>query len=287
MAFIDSFSPQHLRLVATSPTLWRVTFDNPPVNVISAAMIGELKQILSALEANPNDVAVVVFDSADPDFFLAHYDLTADPSEAEKFPSPTGYAAWVDVLVRLSRAPAVTISAIRGRARGAGSEFALATDIRFASLERAILGQMEVAFTALPGGGAAGRLPANVGRGRAFEILFGGEDHDARTAELYGYVNRAIPDANFEEFVDKYAKRVSQWDLRVIADIKQAVNHVSLPRDEDFPPQSDAFWRAAKRPEFQAVTAQLVERGLQKRSEIELNLGTEIADVAAGAVKKK
>ena len=142
-------------------------------------MISELKQLLTELESNQT-VNVVLFESADPDFFMAHYDLAADHAATEALPSPTGYAAWVDVLVRLSHVPAVTISAIRGIARGAGSEFVLACDLRFASLEKAILGQMEVAFTALPGGGAAGRLPALVGRGRAFEILLGGEDFWAR-----------------------------------------------------------------------------------------------------------
>jgi enoyl-CoA hydratase/carnithine racemase len=106
-------------------------------------MISELKELLTELERNET-VNVVVFESADPDFFLAHYDLAADHAATEKLPSPTGYAAWVDVLVRLARIPAVTISAIRGIARGAGSEFVLATDMRFASLEKAILGQMEV-----------------------------------------------------------------------------------------------------------------------------------------------
>ncbi|MDT5052516.1 MAG: hypothetical protein QOF66_882, partial [Mycobacterium sp.] len=215
MSFIDTFTPTHLRLTEESPTLWRVTFDNPPVNVIGPDMMRDLKDLLTELESN-DTVNVVVFDSADPEFYLAHYDLAADPAVAEALPSPTGYAAWVDITVRISKLSAVTVSALRGIARGAGSEFALATDIRFASREKAILGQMEVGFGAVPGGGAAGRLPALVGRGRAFEILLGGADFDADTAERYGYVNRAIADADFVEFVDDYAKRVSRWDHRAL-----------------------------------------------------------------------
>jgi enoyl-CoA hydratase/carnithine racemase len=273
--FINTFKPTQFTLTRTSPLLWRIAFKNPPVNAIGTAMISELKQLLTELEGNQT-VNVVVFESEDPDFFLAHYDLAANHAATEALPSPTGFAAWVDVLVRLSHLPAVTISAVRGIARGAGSEFALATDLRFASLEKAILGQMEVAFGALPGGGAAGRLPALVGRGRAFEILLGGEDYSAALAEKYGYVNRAIPDAEFEAFVTAYANRVSKWDRRVIADIKRYINKYTRLADGEYPLHSDAFWAAAARPEFQSFTSRLFEHGLQTRGNIEYNLGHEV-----------
>ena len=276
--FIDDFKPTQLKLTAVSHVLWRVAFYNPPVNVIGPGMIDELKQLLTELETNQT-VKVVVFESADPDFFLAHYDLAADPAIAEALPSPTGYAAWVDVLVRLSHLPAVTISAIRGIARGAGSEFVLASDMRFASREKAILGQMEVGFTALPGGGAGGRLPALVGRGRTFEILLGGEDYSADLAEKYGYINRSIPDADFEAFITAYATRVSKWDRRVIAEIKHFVNKYTILPDSEYPLHSDAFWGAAARPEFQSISAQLFESGLQTRGELEFNLGRDIGKV--------
>jgi enoyl-CoA hydratase/carnithine racemase len=276
--FLEDFKPTQLRLTAVSPQFWRVAFNNPPVNAIGPDMIRELKELLTELESN-TQVHVVVFESEDPDFFIAHYDLMSDPAIAEALPSPTGYAAWVDVLVRLSHVAAVTISAIRGVCRGAGSEFVLATDIRFASREKAILGQMEVGFTALPGGGAAGRLPAQVGRGRTFEILLGGEDFNGDLAERYGYVNRAIADVDFEAFVLAYATRVSRWDRRVIGEIKHFVNKYTLLADTEFPPHSDAFWGAAARPEFQSITAQLVERGLQTRSEIEYTLGAAMGTI--------
>jgi enoyl-CoA hydratase/carnithine racemase len=282
MSFIDDFTPTHLRLTEETPTLWRVTFDNPPVNVIGPDMIGDLKDLLTELETNTT-VNVVLFDSADPDFYLAHYDLQADPSIAESLPSPTGYAAWVDVTVRLSKLSAVTISAVRGIARGAGSEFVLATDIRFASRDKAILGQMEIGFAAVPGGGAAGRLPALVGRGRAFEILLGGEDFDADTAERYGYVNRAIPDSEFTAFVDAYAARVSKWDHRAITEIKQFINKYTRLPDAEYPLHSDAFWGAAARPEFQTVASTLFTNGLQQRSPLEYRLGADIATLASAA----
>ncbi|MHA6759422.1 enoyl-CoA hydratase/isomerase family protein [Streptacidiphilus sp. PAMC 29251] len=275
MTFADRYQPTHLTLTQTSPALWRVTFDNPPVNVIGPDLMRDLKELLTELERNES-VKAVVFDSANPEFYLAHYDLAADPAIAEALPGTTGYPAWVDILVRLSKLPVVTISAIRGIARGAGSEFVLATDIRFASREKAVLGQMEVGFTAVAGGGATARLAGLVGRGRTFEIMLGGEDFDADLAERYGYVNRAVPDASFETFVDAYATRVSQWDRRVIEDLKGFVNELTLPTDDVFVRQSDAFWAAAARPEFQSVNAQLFARGLQRNTHIERNLGAEM-----------
>jgi len=288
MTFLEEFRPTQFALTAESPTLWRVTFDNAPVNVIGPDMLRELKELLVELETDPG-VAVVVFDSANPDYFLAHYDLVANPADAEALPGTTGFAAWPDVLVRLSKVPAVTISAIRGRARGAGSEFVLATDIRFASRQKAILGQMEVGFSALPGGGAAARLNPLVGRARTFEILLSGLDFDGDLAERYGYVNRAIDDADFVPFVDAFALRISRWDPRVIREIKDAVNSVTLPSDDQFPPQSDAFWAAAALPQFQAVKNALVEQGLQRATSVELNLGEQIgiiAPVATGSIPR-
>ena len=258
----------------STPSLWRVTFNHPPINLIDSVMIGELGELFADIERNEGP-AVLLFDSADPDYFLAHYDITAaNRSLVDSLPAgPTGFHPWIDIVVRLGKLPAVTISAIRGRARGAGSELVLASDIRFASRERAVLGQMEVGFGAIPGGGPASRLPGLVGRGRAFEILLGGEDFDGELAERYGYVNRAIPDAEFESFVDRFARRVSTFDRQALADIKHFVNKVSLPADEEFPPQLDAFWQAAARPAFQARHSKAFEDGYQQRSDVELRLG--------------
>ena len=194
-----------------SPSLWRVTFHNPPINLIDPVMVVELHRLLDEIEQDKK-VAVVVFDSADPDFFLAHYDIAADASVLEVLPArPTAMHHWSDFLIRLGKSPAVTISALRGRARGAGSELVLSTDIRFASRERAVLGQFEVGIAAVPGGGPSTRLPGIVGRGRALEILLGGEDFGGELAERYGYVNRAIADAQFVQFVDGFAERVSRF----------------------------------------------------------------------------
>src|SRR6516225_3377969 len=254
-----------------APALWAVTFANPPINLIDAAMVGELQQLLTAAETDDR-LAVIVLDSADSEFFLAHWDI-ADPALTDALPlGPTGMHPWLDVLVRLSRLPQVTIAALRGRARGAGSEFALATDIRFASRERAVLGRFELGAGAVPGGGPATRLPRLVGRGRALETLMSADDYDADLAERYGYVNRAIPDAQFVSFVDHFAQRIARFDVRAIREIKAFVNAVSLPPADEFPPQMDAFFASVARPATQDRTRQLFGLGLQQPGEAERHL---------------
>src|SRR5207253_4227135 len=185
-------------------------------------------------------------DSADRDYFLAHFDITADRAPYDALPAArTPFHHWANVLIRLSRSRAVTISALRGRARGAGSEFALATDIRFASRERAVLAQFDVGFAAVPGGGALNRLSSLVGRARAFEILVSGQDFNGELAERYGYVNRASPDEQFVGFVDAFAQRVSRFDLLALADIKRFVNAATLPADEPLAAEIDACRHAS------------------------------------------
>jgi enoyl-CoA hydratase/carnithine racemase len=269
------------KLDALSPSLWRATFSNPPINLIDVRMIADLRELFARIERDEGP-AVLIFDSADPDYFLAHFDISpANLAELASLPpGPTGLHPWLDILVRLSMLPAVTISAIRGRARGAGSEFALASDMRFASRERAVLGQFEVGFGAIPGGGPASWLPRLVGRGRALEILFCGEDFNGELAERYGYVNRAIPDGDFDSFVHRLARRVSTFDREALADIKYFVNKVSLPNmEEEFPPHLDAFMRAAAGPRLQARARKAFEQGFQARSDVELRLAAYIGEV--------
>src|SRR5258707_1513895 len=208
-------------------------------------------------------------------------DWSSDVCSSDLLPAgPTGFHPWVDRLVRLSKLPAVTISAIRGCTRGGGSEFVLASDIRFASRERAVLGQFEVGFGAIPGGGPASRLPRLVGRGRSLEILLGGEDFDGDLAERYGYVNRAVPDTEFVGFVNAFAERVSRFDLLALADIKRFVNAASLPAAAALTAEMDAFAEAIARPAAPAIIGQAFEDGFQQRSDVELNLGAYVGKVA-------
>ena len=154
--------------------------------------------------------------------------------------------AWLDLLVRLARAPVVSIASIRGRARGAGSEFVLACDLRFASRENALLGQFEVGAGVVPGGGPMARLSRLVGRGRALEILLVADDLDGPRAEQYGYVNRAIPDDRLDGEVDAIASRLARFDHEAIARTKSYVDQVTLPPDSELPPALADFFEHAR-----------------------------------------
>jgi enoyl-CoA hydratase/carnithine racemase len=279
MTFLDDFEPTQLELTVESPTFWRVTFNNPPINVIGLEMMRELKALLTELEHN-DTVNVVLFDSADPDFYIAHYDVEVDNAVAEALPGTPGYTAWVDITVRISKLQAVTIAAIRGITRGAGSELVLAMDMRFASLEKAKLAQVEIALKAVTGGGASGRLPSLVGRGRTMEILLGGEDFDGALAERYGYVNRAIPDAEFANFVSAFARRVSGWDHQAIVEVKAFIDKYTRLPDAEYPLHSDAYWAGVSRPEVGGIVGRLLESGMQQRGPLEYNLATDIAAIA-------
>jgi enoyl-CoA hydratase/carnithine racemase len=279
-------TPTRFTLTESSDSLWRVTFNNPPLNLIDSVMISELDALFSRIESS-DTVAVVVFDSADPDFFLAHIDIVEianGDTEAKQVGTPPGEPhPWLTSLARLNTLPAVTISSIRGRARGAGSEFVIATDLRFASREKAVLGQFEIGVGAIPGGGPASRLPALVGRGRALEILLGGCDFDGDLAERYGYVNRALPDAELDGFVDEFAYRVSKFDVQTIRDIKRFVNLATLRPDAELAGQMDAFWAAVGRPAVASALEQLFAAGLQQRGDVEYNLGTWIGKLSRTA----
>ncbi|MEU0040340.1 enoyl-CoA hydratase/isomerase family protein [Streptomyces sp. NPDC006333] len=264
-------SPTTFALTEQSPALWRVTFDNPPVNLVDAVMTKELDALLTRAEES-NTLAVIVFDSADPDFYLAHFDLSDENELQHALAHPEQIHPWTRVLTRLMTLPVVTIASVRGRARGAGSEFLLATDIRFASREKAIVGQFEIGMSAVPGGGPATLLPGLVGRGRTFEILFGGLDYDGALAERYGYMNRAFPDAELDPFVDDFASRVAQFDLHTIRGIKHFVNIATKRPDSELKDQMDAFWASVNRPAQQHVAKHLFEAGLQQRSDLERDL---------------
>ena len=261
-----------------SPAYWRVTFDNGPVNVLDPDTIDQLGALIARIENDP-DLTVVVFRSDKPGFFMAHWDALADNARvAAMQPGPTGLHPYLDNFVRLSKLPAATISEIRGRARGAGSEFVLATDIRFAS-EKAILGQFEVGLGAVPGGGPMARLGRLAGRGRALEILLGGDDIPAPLASEYGYVNRVIPDTEIESFTDAFASRIAAFDKVAVAGIKKLVDAATLPPDAEFAPGLQAFFATLGRSESQPIRQLLLDKGLQQPDGIETNLGTANAEL--------
>lgn len=275
----DSEEAQQIRLERRSPFYWRVTFDLPPLNIFGPANMPQLNAIVAAIETDAR-LKVVVFDSAVEGFFLTHYDFLAKPEESLSLPpGPTGLQQLPDMLVRLSRAPVVSITSIRGRATGVGSELALASDMRFASREKAILSQWEVGAGLVPGGGPMARLPRLMGRGRALEVLLGADDIHGDLAERYGYVNRAFPDAELDAFVDALAERIASFDKKAIAETKRLVNVASLPADSEIAPEWDAFIASLARPAAQERIKLLMERGFHKPGDVETRLGYHVGQL--------
>ena len=268
----DAASKQEIRLERLTPEYWRVTLDNPPFNIFGPETIAQLNSVVTQLETDPK-VEVVVFQSAVPDFFLTHFDFTAPlAATTDMPPGVTGLPALPDILVRLSRAPVVSIVSIRGRTTGVGGELSLASDMRFASREKAVLSQWEIGAGLVPGGGPMARLPRLIGRGRALEMLLTGEDISAELAERYGYVNRALPDAELDSFVDTLARRIAGFDKQSIAAIKRLVDIPTLPSDIEIGAEWGAFLDSVHRPQAQQNIKRLMEMGLQTKPDVEKRL---------------
>jgi enoyl-CoA hydratase/carnithine racemase len=258
-----------------SASYWRVTFDNGPVNLLDPDTVEQLGALVDRIEKDPN-LTVIVFRSDKPGYFMAHWDFLSDAARVVGMrPGPTGLHPYLDNFVRLSRVPVATISEIRGRTRGAGSEFVLATDIRFAS-EKAVLGQFEVGVGAVPGGGPMARLGRLVGRGRALEILLGGDDIAPDRAAEYGYVNRLIPDVEIEAATDVFARRIAGFEKVAVVGIKKLVDVATLPDDAELAGGLQAYFATAGRSENRPLVQQLFERGLQQPEGVEIDLGTAI-----------
>src|SRR5437660_12288333 len=268
-----------IRLKRVSPEYWQVTFDLPPLNIFGPANIPQLEEVVSLIETDER-VKVVVFDSAIDGFFLIHYDFLAKPEESAKFPlGRTGLQALPDMLVRISRAPVVSIASIRGRATGVGSELALACDMRFASREKAILSHFEVGAGVVPGGGPMARLPRLMGRGRALEVLLGADDIPGDLAELYGYVNRSFPDADLDAFVDVLATRIASFDKRAISETKRFADVASLPPDFEIAPEWDVCIASIMRPAAQERIKKLLDQGFHQSGDVEQRLGYHVGEL--------
>jgi enoyl-CoA hydratase/carnithine racemase len=257
-----------VRVIEETPAYWRVVFDYPPFNIVDATLFGDLQNLLARMDGSPS-LRVVVFESANPNFYLAHFDLTGKTGNITTAVGPSGLPILMDTFVRLTKTSVVSIAKIRGCVRGASSEFVLACDMRFASRDNTRLGQPEVGVGVNPGGGGTERLPLLVGRGRALEIVLGANDFDGDTAEQYGYVNRALPDAELDGFVDALARRIASFDQRPIAAAKNRINQVSLPRADHLLDGLNSFLTALTWPETQQRIQALLSRGLQKDSDFE------------------
>jgi enoyl-CoA hydratase/carnithine racemase len=261
-------STEALRVIEETPAYWRVVFDYPPFNIIDALVFQGLQDLLARMDASAS-LRVVVFESANPEFYLAHFDLTGKTGNITAAVGPSGLPILTDTFVRITRSPVASIAKIRGCVRGASSEFVLACDMRFASRENTLLGQPEVGVGVHPGGGGTERLPHLVGRGRALEIVLGANDFDGDTAERYGYVNRALPDTELDGFVDKLARRIASFDRRAVAAAKSLINEVSLPSADRLLDALNSFQTALTWAEAQQRIQALLKRGLQQDSDFE------------------
>lgn len=255
---------KQIRVSKASPNYWRVTFDNPPLNLMGPEFVVEFAKIVTDIE-NDGQVRVVVFDSAVEGFFLNHSDFTAKLEELTGLPQgPTGLEAWPDILVRITHAPVVFISKIRGRATGNGSEILLASDMTFVSREKTLISQWEVGVGMVAGGGPMARLPRQIGRARAMEVLMSSEDIPGDLAAAYGYVNRSLPDAELDAFVDALATRISSFDKWAISNTKRLVNAASLPADVEMAAGWDACIASVQRPATQARIKAFMALGFHK-----------------------
>jgi enoyl-CoA hydratase/carnithine racemase len=253
------------------PGFWRVTLNHPPINTIDDQMYDEIFDLVEAIVAEPS-LKVVTFESANADFFLAHYGVG---ESASRFGKPR----WIEAATRLAHSNVLSIAVIRGRARGGGDEFALACDLRFASREKAVFGQPEVGFGMIAGGGALDRLPFLVGRARAIEIALGGADFDAATAERYGWINRAIPDAELDNFVANFVRRILSFDSQALNATKSILNQSGLPPQAQLQSTQAIFGGTLRSSASLEKMAKARERGLGTAGQFELDLGHQIADL--------
>jgi enoyl-CoA hydratase/carnithine racemase len=249
----------------TTPGRWTITFSNPPINMFVPATIIELGALMTDFEADPS-VRVVVFQSANPDFFIAHLDV----AKAAERPEVLGL--WRDFVLRLSSAPVVSIAKIRGRTRGIGNEFVLACDMRFAS-QNAVFGNPEVGVGLIPGGGALEWLPRLVGRSRALEFVLSADDFHADIAERYGWVNRTLDDGDLDSFVDALARRLASFDGKTLATAKAQINRFGMPTAAELQSSNDMIFPMLAWPDAQARRGKLRGIGYGIRSDFELNFG--------------
>jgi enoyl-CoA hydratase/carnithine racemase len=271
-------TPAQLRLTRQSPTYWRITVNNPPLNVMGPEMVAQFQDLIETIEGD-NDVRVVVFDSNVDGFFLNHSDFMANLDDMLSMPpGTTGLPPWPDFLARLTRAPVASIALIRGRATGNGSELLLACDMAFASREKAVISQWEVGVGMVAGGGPMARLPQLMGRNRAMEVLLSSEDIRGEQAEAIGYINRALPDAELDAYVDALATRISRFDKWAIGQTKRLVN-ASLPPDVELGAGWDACVASLGRSAAQGGIKALTAKGFQKPGDVEDRIGFHLGEL--------
>jgi enoyl-CoA hydratase/carnithine racemase len=248
--------PSTISLERLTPKICKITFSNPPANVIVPETVSRLHEVIEEMSQDPQ-VQVVIFTSSLPGFFFNYYDGT------QALPLPLADAdatpIWVDLVVQLSKAPFMSIASIRGRTRGGGNELSLACDLRYASREKAFFGQPEVGTGVIPGGGGSERLPRLIGRDRALEAILSSDDYDADLAERYGWVTRSIVDAELDRFVDAMASRLASFDREALAAAKAQINRATLPPDADLHAAYAEYVASLSFPGFNARSVRFVK----------------------------
>jgi enoyl-CoA hydratase/carnithine racemase len=250
----------------------------PPMNLLGPELVRDLVALLQRAEADES-LKVLVFKSADPDYFISHVDLTRVAEYRAEAAKLTGEASIALLFRHLSASRLVTIAQIEGRVRSAGSEFVLACDMRFAALESAVFAQFESAFGQIPGGGATQYLTRIMGRARALEVLLSAQDYDARLAERYGWINRALPASTLDDFVRALAQRIAGFPAAGVVAIKERVNAITLAPADDFRRDSDLFGEQVRTAETQRLVQTAIRRGLQTR-EAELDLAGMLGEMS-------
>jgi enoyl-CoA hydratase/carnithine racemase len=265
----DPMILETLRLSREEAVLF-VEIDAPPMNLLGPELVRDLVSLIQEAEED-NDIKVLVFKTANPDYFISHVDVTQIKEYRQAAAKLTGQPSIALLFHYLSKSRLVTIAQVEGRTRGAGSEFILACDMQFAAKETAIFSQMESAFGVIPGGGATQHLTRLMGRSRALEVLLGAEDFDADLAERYGWINRALPAKELNQFVRSLALRIGRFPAAGLIDVKQRVNSIALPGPEEFLHDSDLFAEGMQRPESQLRIQAAMKNGFQT-PEAELSL---------------
>ena len=249
----------------------------PPMNLLGPELVRDLVSLIQRAEAD-DFLKVLVFRSADPDYFIPHVDVTRIKEYRAEAAKLTGEASIGLLFRHLSASRLVTIAQIEGRVRGAGSEFVLACNMRFAARETAVLGQIEAALGVLPGAGAAQHLTRLMGRSRALEVILSAQDYDATLAERYGWINRALPADELNAFVTALAHRIASFPAAGLVAIKERVNAIALAPVDDFRRDSDLFGEGVRKPEAQSRMQAAMEHGFQTR-DAELSLARMLGEL--------